>query len=81
MTTTRSRTKATRSSSSTNWQELSFDVWFRQFDDGRNLDLSAFEHVAIGANADLETGAVILRVPGDERSRWCCRRTPWATRS
>ena len=30
------------------WQELVFNVWFRQFDDGRNLDLSAFEHVAVG---------------------------------
>jgi poly(U)-specific endoribonuclease len=30
------------------WQELIFDIWFRQFDDGRNLDLSAFEHVAVG---------------------------------
>lgn len=30
------------------WQELIFDIWFRQFDDGRNLDLSGFEHVAIG---------------------------------
>jgi poly(U)-specific endoribonuclease len=30
------------------WQELIFDVWFRQFDDGRNLDLSGFEHVAVG---------------------------------
>src|ERR687891_2072900 len=30
------------------WRELIFEVWFRQFDDGRNLDLSAFEHVAVG---------------------------------
>jgi hypothetical protein len=30
------------------WQELIFEVWFRQFDDGRNLDLSGFEHVAVG---------------------------------
>jgi poly(U)-specific endoribonuclease len=30
------------------WQELIFDVWFRQFNDGRNLDLSGFEHVAVG---------------------------------
>ena len=30
------------------WRELIFDVWFRQFDDGRNRDLSAFEHVAVG---------------------------------
>jgi hypothetical protein len=30
------------------WQELIFDLWFRQFDDGRNLDLSGFEHVAVG---------------------------------
>lgn len=30
------------------WQELIFDVWFRQSDDGGNLDLSGFEHVAVG---------------------------------
>ena len=30
------------------WQELIFEVWFRQFDDGGNLDLSGFEHVAVG---------------------------------
>lgn len=30
------------------WQALIFDLWFRQFDDGRNLDLSGFEHVAVG---------------------------------
>jgi hypothetical protein len=30
------------------WQELIFDLWFRQFDDGGNLDLSGFEHVAVG---------------------------------
>jgi poly(U)-specific endoribonuclease len=30
------------------WQELIFAVWFRQFDDGRNFDLSAFEHVVVG---------------------------------
>jgi hypothetical protein len=30
------------------WQELIFEVWFRQFDDGRNRDLSGFEHVAVG---------------------------------
>jgi hypothetical protein len=30
------------------WQEVIFDVWFRQFDDGRNRDLSGFEHVAVG---------------------------------
>ncbi|MGH6901265.1 MAG: hypothetical protein ACREIR_00835, partial [Geminicoccaceae bacterium] len=30
------------------WQELIFDVWFRQFDDGHNRDLSGFEHVAVG---------------------------------
>ena len=30
------------------WQELIFDVWFRQSDDGGNRDLSAFEHVAVG---------------------------------
>ena len=30
------------------WQELIFDLWFRQFDHGRNRDLSGFEHVAVG---------------------------------
>jgi poly(U)-specific endoribonuclease len=30
------------------WQELIFAVWFRQFDDGQKLDLSGFEHVAVG---------------------------------
>ena len=30
------------------WLELIFQIWFRQFDDGRNRDLSAFEHVAVG---------------------------------
>jgi hypothetical protein len=30
------------------WQELIFDVWFRPFDDGRNRDLSGFEHVVVG---------------------------------
>ena len=34
------------------WQELIFDIWFRQFDEGRNLDLSAFEHVAVGEQKD-----------------------------
>jgi poly(U)-specific endoribonuclease len=37
-----------RSYSRDEWQELIFDVWFRQFDGGRNRDLSAFEHVAVG---------------------------------
>lgn len=30
------------------WQELLFNVWFRSFDDGRNRDLSGFEHVVVG---------------------------------
>ncbi len=30
------------------WQDLIFTLWFRQFDDGRNRDLSGFEHVAVG---------------------------------
>jgi poly(U)-specific endoribonuclease len=30
------------------WQELIFEVWFRPFDDGRNRDLSGFEHVVVG---------------------------------
>jgi hypothetical protein len=36
------------------WQELIFELWFRQFDDGRNLDLSAFEHVAVGEQRGAE---------------------------
>jgi hypothetical protein len=30
------------------FQGLLFDVWFRQYDMGRNLDLSGFEHVVVG---------------------------------
>jgi hypothetical protein len=30
------------------FQTLLFDIWFRQYDDGRNLDLSGFEHVVVG---------------------------------
>ena len=30
------------------WQELIFELWFRQFDIGSNLDLSGFEHVVVG---------------------------------
>ncbi len=30
------------------FQALIFDTWFRQYDDGRNLDLSGFEHVVVG---------------------------------
>ncbi len=30
------------------FQTLIFDIWFRQYDDGRNLDLSGFEHVVVG---------------------------------
>jgi hypothetical protein len=30
------------------WHEVVFDVWFRAFDDGRNRDLSGFEHVVVG---------------------------------
>ena len=30
------------------WQEVIFEVWFRAFDDGRNRDLSGFEHVVVG---------------------------------
>ncbi|MDH3662617.1 MAG: hypothetical protein OEU92_21750 [Alphaproteobacteria bacterium] len=30
------------------FQNLLFDVWFRQYDIGRNLDLSGFEHVVVG---------------------------------
>jgi poly(U)-specific endoribonuclease len=34
--------------SSDAWQELIFELWFRQFDLGSNLDLSGFEHVVVG---------------------------------
>jgi poly(U)-specific endoribonuclease len=30
------------------FQALLFDLWFRPFDDGRNRDLSGFEHVVVG---------------------------------
>lgn len=30
------------------WQTLLFELWFRPFDEGRNLDLSGFEHVMVG---------------------------------
>jgi poly(U)-specific endoribonuclease len=30
------------------FQAILFDIWFRQYDDGRNLDLSGFEHVVVG---------------------------------
>ncbi len=30
------------------FQALLFDIWFRQYDMGRNLDLSGFEHVVVG---------------------------------
>ncbi len=30
------------------FQNLLFDVWFRQYDMGRNVDLSGFEHVVVG---------------------------------
>ncbi|MGI9435483.1 MAG: hypothetical protein ACR2Q4_11755 [Geminicoccaceae bacterium] len=30
------------------FQALMFDIWFRQYDNGRNLDLSGFEHVVVG---------------------------------
>jgi hypothetical protein len=30
------------------WQQVVFNVWFRAFDDGRNRDLSGFEHVVVG---------------------------------
>jgi poly(U)-specific endoribonuclease len=37
-----------RALSRDDWQSLLFEVWFRSFDDGRNLDLTGFEHVVIG---------------------------------
>lgn len=30
------------------FQAQIFDIWFRQYDNGRNLDLSGFEHVIVG---------------------------------
>jgi len=30
------------------FQTLLFDIWFRQYDMGRNVDLSGFEHVVVG---------------------------------
>ncbi len=30
------------------FQNLMFDIWFRQYDMGRNVDLSGFEHVVVG---------------------------------
>jgi hypothetical protein len=30
------------------FQNMLFDVWFRQYDMGRNVDLSGFEHVVVG---------------------------------
>jgi hypothetical protein len=30
------------------WYQMLWDVWFRQFDDGHNRDLSGFEHVIVG---------------------------------
>lgn len=30
------------------FQALLFDIWFRQYDMGRNVDLSGFEHVVVG---------------------------------
>jgi poly(U)-specific endoribonuclease len=37
-----------RSLSDQGWGQLVFDLWFRYYDDGRNLDLSGFEHVVVG---------------------------------
>lgn len=30
------------------WYQILYDIWFRQFDSGRNQDLSGFEHVIVG---------------------------------
>jgi hypothetical protein len=38
------------------FQNLLFDVWFRQFDMGRNLDLSGFEHVVVGEQKESTVG-------------------------
>ena len=38
------------------FQNLLFDVWFRQYDMGRNLDLSGFEHVVVGEQKEGTVG-------------------------
>jgi poly(U)-specific endoribonuclease len=30
------------------WGQLVFELWLRMYDDGRNLDLSGFEHIVVG---------------------------------
>ena len=38
------------------FQNLLFDIWFRQYDMGRNLDLSGFEHVVVGEQKEGTVG-------------------------
>lgn len=38
------------------FQNLLFDVWFRQYDMGRNVDLSGFEHVVVGEQKEGTVG-------------------------
>ena len=38
------------------FQNLLFDVWFRQYDMGRNVDLSGFEHVVVGEQKEGTAG-------------------------
>jgi len=38
------------------FQSILFDVWFRQYDMGRNVDLSGFEHVVVGEQKQSTVG-------------------------
>ncbi|MEM9440749.1 MAG: hypothetical protein AAGA73_09925 [Pseudomonadota bacterium] len=38
------------------FQNLLFDIWFRQYDMGRNVDLSGFEHVVVGEQKEGTAG-------------------------
>ncbi len=38
------------------FQALMFDIWFRQYDMGRNVDLSGFEHVVVGEQKEGTVG-------------------------
>ena len=51
------------------WQELIFELWFRQFDDGSNLDLSGFEHVVVGEQKGSEVNGHHFWYEGDAVSR------------
>ena len=52
------------------WQELIFELWFRQFDLGSNLDLSGFEHVVVGEQRGSEVNGHHFWYEGDAVSRW-----------